>query len=174
MPTMSPVTVQRIDVREMRVLAGRTSPQLFAILDSCNNPQVAQKAMEVSQTARSLFRGIEEREYWAVAPYLIMVDELLFDWIVEHLWEKPWGFFLTSEADIDSLRRHLRRFLIVEIPDGRKVLFRYYDPRILRPFLKSSSREELRRFFGPMLSLSISHSTHVESVSLPLCQSEQS
>lgn len=173
MPTMPPVNVERIDIREVRVLASRTTPQLFALLDSCIDSQISHKAMELSPTARSLFRGVEEREYWAIAPYLFRVDEVLFDWILDHLWSKPWGFFLTSEADIDILRRHLRRFLIVQIPDGRKVLFRYFDPRILRPFLKSSTQEELLRFFGPMLSLSIPYSAHVEAISVPLRKSEQ-
>ncbi|HUR44658.1 MAG TPA: DUF4123 domain-containing protein, partial [Candidatus Saccharimonadales bacterium] len=47
-------------------------------------------------------------------------------------------------------RDHLRQFHTVELPDQRTVLFRYYDPRVLRTFLPACNAAELETFFGPV------------------------
>ena len=61
------------------------------------------------------------------------------------------------------MRRHLRRFLMVEEGDtGKRLYFRFYDPRVWRDFLalattrqKSEMLEELEMVFleGPDRSL---------------------
>jgi len=49
-----------------------------------------------------------------------------------------------------TLRDHFRDFHKVELPDQRIVIFRYYDPRVLRIFLPVCNQSELRQFFGPV------------------------
>jgi hypothetical protein len=51
---------------------------------------------------------------------------------------------------VRTLRDHFRAFHTVELPDQRTVLFRYYDPRILRNFLPVCNAAELAAFFGPV------------------------
>ena len=50
------------------------------------------------------------------------------------------------------LRDHFREFHMVELPDQRSVIFRYYDPRVLASFLPACNAEELAAFFGPVQS----------------------
>ena len=40
------------------------------------------------------------------------------------------------------MRRHFRRFLTVETEAGEALSFRFYDPRVLRPFLASATEDE--------------------------------
>jgi len=48
------------------------------------------------------------------------------------------------------MRRHLRRFLIVRAPDGKRLYFRYYDPRVLSVYLPTCNAAELQYIFGPV------------------------
>ena len=51
-------------------------------------------------------------------------------------WGRRWGIFLTSTQPLKDLRRHLRRFLVVEDDRrGEQLYFRFYDPEVLRVFL---------------------------------------
>jgi hypothetical protein len=52
--------------------------------------------------------------------------------------------------DPSNLRHHLRKFLRVQDEDGRRLFFRYYDPRVLRAYLPSCTSEELDTVFGPI------------------------
>ena len=48
-----------------------------------------------------------------------------------------------------DLRSHLRRFLIVLDEDtGKKLYFRFYDPRVLRAFLPTCSKIQVADMFG--------------------------
>jgi hypothetical protein len=49
------------------------------------------------------------------------------------------------------MRKHFRRFLTVHDSDGKPLLFRYYDPRVLRVYLPTCTAEELQTIFGPVL-----------------------
>jgi hypothetical protein len=49
-----------------------------------------------------------------------------------------------------NLRRHLRSFLRVTDEAGRRLIFRYYDPRVLRVYLPTCWPSELRDVFGPI------------------------
>ena len=125
--------------------------RLYAILDACNEPAVPPKVTELGpEKAVSLFKGEAEHRQWSVAPYLALVDGSLLEWIATTLWSKPWGIFAVAETDLDSLRQHFRRFLIVEDPDSETMYFRYYDPRILAAFLPPCTQDELKTFFGPV------------------------
>jgi hypothetical protein len=52
---------------------------------------------------------------------------------------------------LDVVRRHLRRFLRVTDERGKQLLFRYYDPRVLRIYLPTCTTAELETFFGPLV-----------------------
>ncbi len=126
----------------------------YFVIDACDEPQVPQLVKQLgSDLAVSLYRGWTETYYWALAPYLFRANSTLFQWVQENLPGKPWGIALKCSADLPTVRKHLRRFLQVKLPDHRKVLFRFYDPRPLPAFLNSSSTEQLSAFFGPIESL---------------------
>ncbi len=44
---------------------------------------------------------------------------------------------------------------VVEIEQGKSLLFRFYDPRALRVFLPTCSAQEVRQFFGPVASFHV-------------------
>ena len=97
-----------------------------------------------------LYRGSAERDFEAIAPYLVQVDELLLEWIVENCWSRAWGIFAMTPVGWDALRTHFRQFLRIRDPEGKVLYFRYYDPRVLPAFLASCNALEVTQFFGPV------------------------
>src|SRR5215510_8694239 len=86
------------------------------------------------------------------APYLVQLrkDHSFTDSLVREGWGNSWGVFLRTDTDMKSLRRHLRGFLRVRGPRGARLVFRYYDPRVLRIYLPTCQREELQTVYGPI------------------------
>jgi hypothetical protein len=75
------------------------------------------------------------------------VDGELLDWIIADLWTEPWGIFAVADGDLEAVRRHFRRLLLVQAPDGEQWYFRFYDPRVLPTFLETSDGNQLAEFF---------------------------
>lgn len=122
---------------------------LFAVIDSTCNATIEAKAQELGPRALPIFQDPDEAQHWPVAPYIFQVDPQTLAWIAANIWMKPWGVFAMSKGSLEDLRRHFRRFLIVELPDGERWFFRYYDPRILKIYLPACNESELRLLFGP-------------------------
>jgi hypothetical protein len=71
-----------------------------------------------------------------VAPHLVNLDD---ECVLRAIWEKDgwgkaWGILCRSDAPMDELRRHLRKFLQAQLPDGQVVVFRFFDPRVWRTY----------------------------------------
>jgi hypothetical protein len=61
----------------------------------------------------------------------------------------PWGYYVVSGVDILSLRQSLRKFNLAKLPDRpAEVLFRYWDPRVLRIFLDRATTVQRNQFFA--------------------------
>lgn len=147
------VTTKVITLDRLRERFEQPDFSLFAILDACGEPRVPAMANQLQDRAVSLFSDRPDQDYWAIAPYLADVDLDLFEWIVDQLWGTPWGVFLYSTQDLETLHKHFRRFLNVRGPDGKEMYFRYYDPRVLPAFLSSCDQVEAKSFFGPVSTL---------------------
>ena len=57
--------------------------------------------------------------------------------------------FVVADTEMRILRQHLRNLLTVVGPDGSALFFRYYDPRVLAPFLPTCEDDQLDEVFGP-------------------------
>ena len=125
---------------------------LFAILDAARDIRILALLLHHKEECQSLYEGVEGAELAQVAPYLVRLtkDSRLLDALVKEGWGKSWGVYLTSASDLQEVRRHLRHFLQVKLPDGEQVYFRFYDPRVMRVFLPSCTAEETTQFFGPI------------------------
>ena len=99
-----------------------------------------------------LFSGPIGPELRIVAPYLIQLDydDRKTRKFISQAWGRSWGVFLKCDARAESLRRHLRTFLLVRDEAGNHLTFRYYDPRVLRLYLPTCTVNELRDVFGPI------------------------
>jgi len=145
--TTSLINVRSAELAELRsILPTKT---VYCILDACGEIRIPAKVKDLGpERAVSLYRGKAELEHWAIAPYLVQVDEEILDWIVANFWKKPWGIFAVSPVPLAELRTHFRKFLTVLNPQGEKMYFRFYDPRVLPAFLETCVEQEVHAFFG--------------------------
>lgn len=127
---------------------------VFALLDGASSPDLVKNLFEHEPEYCCLYRGVLQPDIATVAPYLVRLEpkDKFSEWILAEGWGVHWGVFLHTSATLRMLRDHFREFHSVELPDQRTVLFRYYDPRVLRTFLPACNASELATFFGPVQS----------------------
>ncbi len=136
----------------LRLLSELRRRNVFALLDAARDPLIYPTLESAGEQFRCLYNGKSAVTLQRQAPYLIRPNPegSLLRFLARFGWAKSWGVYLVSERPMAELRKHLRRFLMVEDPQGRNVYFRYYDPRVLRLFLPTFLPDELRDFFGPI------------------------
>jgi hypothetical protein len=126
---------------------------VWAVLDCARDPQIYSALLGAHNESSCLYAGNLSSELERCAPHLVQLDyedTRLTQRLLEDAWGKSWGIFLRCDASLEKLRRHLRRFLVVLDPRGRRLVFRYYDPRVLRVYLPTCVAEELDEVFGPI------------------------
>ena len=122
----------------------------FVVLDGAISPAVRDLLNQAGVFYQSLYEGEQSADISAFGPFLAEVQKgsPLIPFLVKVGWGKSWGVFLSTQMGFIDTRKHLRRFLMVDMEQGQKVLFRFYDPRVMRVFIPTCSAEQRREFFG--------------------------
>jgi hypothetical protein len=128
---------------------------LYAVLDAARNPWIYRALHEHEGTVaiRCLYQGEMAERLSEVAPYLVQLERTapFTRWLLEGGWGQSWGIFIRSAARFDEVRRQLRKLTVVGTEDGKSLLFRFYDPRVLRVFLPMALPDQLRQMFGDVV-----------------------
>jgi hypothetical protein len=86
------------------------------------------------------------------ASYLTKLDRFsrVTDWLATEGWGRNWGIFAMCPqgTDFDKMLQHFRELTQVGLPDGRIVHFRFFDPRVWRPFLPTCDAPQLKDLFS--------------------------
>lgn len=98
-------------------------------------------------------RGKPAEELNNVAPYIFAISnhQDFEKWVDSRERKDPIArrtVRLTSELDLDELRRHLRRFLRVKKENGSFLYYRYYDPKVIAYTFPNLTDEQLNEFFA--------------------------
>ena len=127
-------------------------PNIWAVFDSARDKKLYQKIAYSGLLYECLFAGYLPAELQRTAPYLVQLeqDDRASRKLLEESWDNSWCVFLDADVGIKTLRKHLRTLLRVQGPSGKYMLFRYYDPRVLRVYLPTCRADELERFYGPI------------------------
>ena len=134
----------------MRVVS---SGRLYAAFDGSDTPAVVEKSREIGpRSSVCLYRpGDDDEELVDVAPYLFHVTPEVFPWVRALSTEDPAAcIFALADTNLEGVRRHFRRFLLVQSPAGTKMNFRFFDPRVLVTWLDCCTALELDDFYGPI------------------------
>jgi hypothetical protein len=138
---------------------GRRLPYLYAILDAARDERIygGLRRLAATEEILPLYEGRAATEMATVAPYLVCLgtDDRVFNWIWEEGWAESWGIFLWSLVSPERLRAHFRRMTMVQMENGQRLLFRFYDPRVLILFLPTCETSQQTEMFGPVNRFSI-------------------
>lgn len=121
----------------------------FAIVDGANVEGLMAILADLDPPHSCLYLEPVQAELVAIAPYLIQLNEEVDTWLLTL--ESHWGIYLTSTENLQAMRKHLRKYLQVQLPDEEKpVFFRFYDPRNIWDLTEVLSDWELHNFLGPI------------------------
>ena len=124
--------------------------RVYAVLDGASAPDLRMKLFEMNPPHFCLFSGDLEPDMQEVAPYLVrLLPKTPFtEWVLQEGWGKHRGIFAHSREPIEEMRKHFRTLITVYDEEGKPMIFRFYDPRVLGKFLATCEETELRTFFG--------------------------
>lgn len=123
---------------------------VYAILDCARDKRIHPFLRRRALDYTSLYRGPVAPVLDQNAPYLVHLYRGA-KWtreLFELAWGNSWGICMRTNESLESLRLHFRKFLRVRDERGRRLLFRYYDPRVLRVYLPTCQPHELKFVFG--------------------------
>lgn len=123
---------------------------LFAVLDAARWPGLAAWLHAQVLPSASLFSGEQASNFARVAPYLLHIESAgpALDELAKRRWDVASGIFLRSEGSFQDVRRALRRFAYAADEQGKRMFFRYYDPRVLRVLLPTCDESQSDVLFG--------------------------
>ena len=131
---------------------GGFSRNLWMIADAARDQRILSLLQGLHLEHYCLYAGAPAPEIRSVAPYLVQLDpdDRGVHEFLNHAWGNSWGVLFKSADHRNTLRTHLRRLLVARDPAGRRLIFRYYDPRVLRTYLLACTQNDLNTFFGPI------------------------
>jgi Domain of unknown function (DUF4123) len=127
---------------------------MWAVLDGAKDQRIYNLVSRCYLDKCCLFAGELSPELERAAPHLVQISprDSVSDSLLTLGWGRAWGIFIQSDDSIRTLRRHLRTLLRVKDEAGRYLLFRYYDPRVLRIYLPTCLDHELKSMFGSSIT----------------------
>ncbi|AKH65535.1 MULTISPECIES: DUF4123 domain-containing protein [Photorhabdus] len=136
--------------------------KLYAVVDAATESRLLLILGHFKPPYTCLYDESLPPELLKVAPYLVEVTERFKLYLEE--WKTPWGIYLSTQADMKTLRRHLRKHLQVLLPGQDKpVFFRFYDPRNIWDFLNVLSDWEIHCFMGPIDKIATNYQGNIQS-----------
>ena len=129
---------------------------VYALLDAAGIDGLPMMLAKHPRESCCLFSGKLQPGVAEAAPYLARIESTddLTQALLMKGWGHAWGVIVVASpgAQFRPMRRHFRDFLVVRSPQGKSLFFRFYDPRVLRPFLPTCDAAQLRQLFGPVKS----------------------
>lgn len=130
-----------------------SNEKLYAIIDGASEDGLMPMLAELDPPAACLYAPPVQPDLVDIAPYVVLVDDDVKEWLDAR--EKPWGIYISTDADLKNIRSHLRKYLYVLLPDSEKpVFFRFYDPRNIWLLTSALTDWELHSFMGPVEKIS--------------------
>jgi hypothetical protein len=136
---------------------GVDTPQIYAILDGARDHRIADMVRFSGLQFMCMYSGKLSPALQQAAPYIVHLSPTaeLTRTLLQQAWGQSWGMLIEAASDIsmEQLRRHFRSLQRVSTEDGTPLVFRFYDPRVLRVYLPTCTISELAQFFGPVTKI---------------------
>lgn len=127
---------------------------LYVLIDLARSPGMYARMNQVARfTSRCLYSGGIAPKVLCTTPHLAPMPKGsgLMDW-----WHEPEQRELLvacrTRVSREALLAHFRTLLLARFPNGKRYLFRFWDPRVLHTYLTQANTYERAAFFGPVES----------------------
>lgn len=122
----------------------------YVVLDAAKMRDRIEEAKRFNPEHECLYKGEAADTLHSVGPWLFSYPKpsLFADWHLANFGNQHWGILIQSSLDFKSIYKHLKKFLLVKTEDGKKLYFRFYDPRVLPTFLETADESQIKLFFG--------------------------
>ena len=121
----------------------------YALVDTAQDTEL-HALVQQSKRHECLFSGDVPHVLAAASPHLVLADKR--DALMKAWQERGrggnWGIFCETDMDFAAVRRHFKKFLNAQLPDGTIALFRFYDPRVFNTYVSASTAEERAPLFN--------------------------
>jgi hypothetical protein len=126
-----------------------SAPHAFALVDAARDARIYPALLRADCEWLCLYRGDAAVSMAEAAPYLVELDPHaeFTEWMLQH---RLWCVFVHAQVSLEHLVAHFRRLVMAQLPDGRLVYFRFYDPRVLRVYLPHCTPSQREVIFGPV------------------------
>ena len=139
-----------MDFKKLQKKLFDTEKNVYSVIDGAVLPALLGKLEEHEGESTCLFRGELPFDLAEAAPYLVKLnkDDAFTQWLLKESLESTCCIFAYSDKEFIKLRKHFRSFMKIEDPDGKRLLFRFYDPCVLRAFLPICTPENNNMMFA--------------------------
>lgn len=124
---------------------------LYALLDGAQYLEQTGKRFWVQQGAIALFSETADAALAFAGPWLIDAEVAGTEMIEQLVGFERVAYgvsWLIAHQDLQALAQILRLHLETELPDGRRALLRFWDPRVLASLVEILGPEQRREIFG--------------------------
>jgi hypothetical protein len=133
------------------------APRVLGLLDGARDETIVPAIWESGLRFQCLYSGSLSRSLQLAAPYLVQLapDSRFFRMLVAEGWGRAWCSFVVARVDVTfkTLRDHFRTLLRVRDKHNQILVFRFYDPRVLRLYMRTCEPLETAQMLGPTQAL---------------------
>ena len=150
--TLAQPDVEKIQQQLWQANDSGKVPVVYAFLGGARDKQIEKIIRLGSLKNACLIDGKLSYEMAITAPYMVRLekDHPQTIEILKKGWGNSWGIFAITypPATLINIRHNCKKIAMVQLPDDKRAYFRYYDPRVMRPYLPTCTIEEANKVFG--------------------------
>lgn len=144
----------------------------YALVDTTRHTELYERIMQEAAHL-CLYTDIEAIRLARYAPYCLDLDScpLFTQWWFANAgqgWQQHWGWMFQSRLNLQALQHHFKKITYVELPNHQKLLWRFYDPRVLKKTLPSLNQTQTTQAFGALQPIVFYQSEKARFVKLTL------
>lgn len=131
------------------MLFKNANENIYAIVDGAACPDLRFKIYDWQPVYACLWSGVLEPDLEEVAPYMVKLEKgnAFTEWLMSNGHQSNWNIFVESSLNPLAFRKQIRKLNLVRSPDGKNMVFRFYDPRVLKSFVQMLTDEQFEVFY---------------------------
>ncbi len=161
------VTKQDIEAIQQQLWQANSkgqTPVVYVILDGARDQKIERIIRQGQLKSACLYEGKLTFKMTQAAPYLVRLekDHPQTIELIQKGWGNSWGIFAIAYqgATHINIRHNCRKIARVKGPNGKNLVFRYYDPRVLRTYITQCDLNDAEKVFGPISEFIVEGEQH--------------